>query len=144
MFLGKETLIEIVPSLMNTSEKALNYYDSTGRNCLAQNEFQLKNFNYNNGFHYGMYNCIYESILESTIEQCHCKPNFANFQLKPPHENVPHCKGKSLWCYKKLRGNQTRFEGIGTDGSQQLCMSSCEEFTFKGQLISKHFLPLFI
>ena len=51
MFLGKETLIEIVPSLMNTSEKAMNYYDPKGRNCLAQNEFQLKNFNFNNGFH---------------------------------------------------------------------------------------------
>ena len=72
IFQGQESLIAIEPKLMNTTEDAMLYFQPSKRKCYGKNEFILRHFNTDYGWRYSMYNCMYESLLQSALKKCSC------------------------------------------------------------------------
>ena len=106
IFQGQESLIAIEPKLMNTTEDAMQYFQPSKRKCYGKDEFILRHFNTDYGWRYSMYNCMYESLLQSALKNCSCIPYFAKEKF-PARNNYTHfgvCEGISLSCYQKLRG----------------------------------------
>ena len=85
----------MVPTILSTTDEALQFKPED-RNCYTSEEVDLKYFRRSKGYKYSMQNCLYESVLESILDQCSCIPNFMSFKL----ENITYsvCRGTDLDC----------------------------------------------
>ena len=88
---------------MNTTERAISRFsDPVKRNCYTDDEFELSHYSRENGYRYSMNNCMYESLMQKTLFQCNCTPQFyltSGTQL--PLAEM--CTGESLGCYYKVK-----------------------------------------
>jgi hypothetical protein len=91
---GTETLTAMTHTVIKTSVNALRL-SPVQRNCYTDSEFPFKYIPRDMGFRYSMKNCLYESVLEKTIEICKCLPDFLNFQINLIYSI---CSGDDLTC----------------------------------------------
>ena len=129
---GSETLLAIMPTILNTSQEAMDRFTPEERNCYADEEFRFKYLKYEYGFRYSMLNCLYESVLEQILKDCSCIPNFANFGLDDT-DDIDVCRGKELDCaIDKMNnfGNEEMHltEAINTQNNNisMICRERCE------------------
>ena len=95
---GRESLITMTQTILNTTETVINRFTPKERDCYTDEEFKFERLKYKYGFRYSMPNCLYASVLESIIEHCQCQPNFAfYFNL-----DLPWCKGKR-YTFQKVK-----------------------------------------
>ena len=125
---GSETLIAMVPTILSTTDEALQFKPED-RNCYTSEEVDLKYFRRSKGYKYSMQNCLYESVLESILDQCSCIPNFMSFKL----ENITYsvCRGTDLDCaLEKIQnmGNEklNLTTAMDTNDNSIKCLQNCE------------------
>ena len=97
-----ETLIAIKPSLLNTTEQAISRFTNPLiRNCYTDDEFKFKYLNKQLGYRYSMKNCIYESLVQQSLQDCDCIPHFVSMEgEKPAWFNFSDlCFGHKLGCF---------------------------------------------
>ena len=131
---GTETLAAMTLTVLNTTEEALTAFDPIKRDCYTETEFHLKYMNWAEGFRYSMQNCLYESVLEHTIDHCKCIPSLVNFKLNITKPTLTLCQGKDLTCAKEWMNNfgnpNTRIDGVCYD----LTIANTIETTLKGNI----------
>ena len=125
---GSETLIAMIPTILSTTPAALQFTPED-RNCYSSDELDLKYFSWNQGFKYSMQNCLYESLLESILDECMCIPNFMSFTSDDLHHSV--CRGTNLDCaLDKIQnmGNEklNLTIALDKDDNPRKCLQNCE------------------
>ena len=125
---GSETLIAMIPTILNTTEEALQF-SPLDRNCYRSDEIDLKYFRRAKGYLYSMQNCLYESVLERILDECMCIPNFMSFTLDGVNYSV--CRGTRLDCALELIQNMGNEElnltmALDTDNNPRKCLQNCE------------------
>jgi len=93
-FTGSDILASMSPSIINTSDSALNRFSPADRDCYTDEEFLLPNLLWEGGFRYSVKNCLYESVIQHIITNCSCFPAFVEYNIK----NIPYCSGTKLKC----------------------------------------------
>ena len=90
------------PIIINTTEDAMRF-EPQNRQCYREDEF---NFNYlpDTDFRYQMSNCLFEALVQKTIDECNCIPlalgsNGFNLSM---NSNISYCYGKSHTCEKDI------------------------------------------
>ena len=128
---GTETLIALVPSVINTTQEAIDRFTPEQRNCYTDEEFRLKYFKYEMGFRYSMGNCLYESLLENILSNCNCIPNFVNMGIDIPYNDIDVCRGNKLEC---AINNMNNFgnddmglnKAFDTNNKSMTCFTRCD------------------
>ena len=91
---GRETLITMAQTILNATEAVINRFTPKDRDCYTDEEFKFELLKYEYGFRYSMPNCLYASVLERIIKNCHCEPYFADFgNIDMGIRDLPWCKG---------------------------------------------------
>ena len=94
---GKENSIALVPSILNTTERAMSSLTPEERDCYTDQEFQFKDLRPKNGYRYHIKTCMYQALITKVVDNCGCKPGFIHTSMK----TTPYCQGESLGiCYK--------------------------------------------
>ena len=118
----------MIPTILSTTPAALQFTPED-RNCYSSDELDLKYFSWNQGFKYSMQNCLYESLLESILDECMCIPNFMSFTSDDLHHSV--CRGTNLDCaLDKIQnmGNEklNLTIALDKDDNPRKCLQNCE------------------
>ena len=127
---GSETLVAMTPTILNTTQEAMERFRPKDRNCYTDEEFKFKHLKYDKGFRYSMRNCLYESALEVILSNCSCIPNFASFKLDVPDE-LDVCRGNELDCAIHMINNLGN-ENMGLNqamndkNKSMTCLQRCE------------------
>ena len=126
---GALTEVAIIPTIMNTTEAAIDKFDPKVRNCYTPDEVQLEYFP---PLSYSMQNCLYEAVFQKVLEKCHCISHVKYDLVKKKNPELSICKGsKQLSCEKSFLNN------LGDDklgmnyildenGNEQQCLQKCE------------------
>ena len=72
---GTENQIALTPTLMATTQSALENFSPPERDCYAENEISLKYLPRSHGYRYNINNCLFESTYESILKECNCFPS---------------------------------------------------------------------
>ena len=105
-FLGTETLAAIIPSVINTTVNALSRFLPNRRKCYRDNEFDLPNLRYSDGYRYSHTNCLYQAVIEKIMKNCSCRPSFTKHR---EGTDIGLCRGKQLNCalwWLSMMGNE--------------------------------------
>jgi hypothetical protein len=122
-------LAAIIPSVINTSVSALSRFQPQRRRCYQDNEFDLLNLRYSDGYRYSHINCLYQAVIEKIIQNCSCLPSFAKGRAK---EKIGLCHGRELACALKwvnLMGNEVGpdlTKTCSTKNVEMKCYQRCE------------------
>ena len=128
-FIGTETLAAIIPSLIYTTDDAIDRFHPENRKCYQDSEFDLPNLRYADGYRYSHNNCLYQAVIENTIKNCSCLPSFAQGRRK---EDIELCRGKKLNCALKWinqLGNEEKpdlTKTRSTKNEELKCYQRCE------------------
>jgi hypothetical protein len=76
--IGTETLVALIPSVINTTKNTMARYQPDKRKCYEDAEFDLPNLRYDDGYRYSHTNCLYQAVIDYIVENCTCLPAFAN------------------------------------------------------------------
>ena len=108
---GTETLTALVPSVLNTTERALNHFTPQDRDCYMDSEFEFRYLRRTYGFRYDMNNCLYEAVMERIVKNCSCVPHFANFKvgirLSSGVISFEYARLRSMYVFCTRRGHAT-------------------------------------
>ena len=98
---GADVQIAVTPKIIDIDPSAI-HFDPINRECYLEEEF---GFNYlpDYDFRYRMSNCLFEALVEQTVEQCGCYPlalGSLTFNM-----NTTDCYGTYINCEKLIFGN---------------------------------------
>lgn len=65
---GTENQIAITPTLLATTENAMNRFSPEQRDCYSESEIELKYLPGAHGYRYEMTNCLFEATFEHILE----------------------------------------------------------------------------
>ena len=71
---GTENQIAVTPTLISTSQNAMERFTPAERDCYSEDEISLKYLPRDHGYRYEMSNCLFESAFENIIRKCKCVP----------------------------------------------------------------------
>ena len=104
---GTDVQVAIIPTIIDTDEEAFTYFDPPKRECYNESEFQF-DFLPNTNFQYQMSNCLFEALVERTIEDCSCQPLVIS-SLKL-NLSIPSCFGTKISCEKNIFSKFLRYK----------------------------------
>ncbi len=61
--IGTETLVALIPSVINTTKNTMARYQPDKRKCYEDAEFDLPNLRYDDGYRYSHTNCLYQGPM---------------------------------------------------------------------------------
>eukprot|EP00093_Oithona_nana_P007838 07838.XXX_67826_65125_1 [CDS] Oithona nana genome sequencing. len=123
---GTENQIAITPTLLATTENAMNRFSPEQRDCYSESEIELKYLPGAHGYRYEMTNCLFEATFEHILEQCKCFPNFHSTN-DPKAGNYSACVGPELTCVNELMNRLGQIDHVDYNGKSVKCRSNCED-----------------
>ena len=72
---GTETQINLKPTIISTTDNAIQQFTPSERNCYTDGEANLTHLRYDEGFRYEMNNCLIDEKIADIIWNCKCNPN---------------------------------------------------------------------
>ena len=141
---GTETQISVTPSLITTTENAIMRFTSEERDCYVDDEISLKYLRKEDGYRYGMDNCLFTSALEQILNTCKCYPGY-NYNLIPKKSNklsmsISQCIGSNLTCMNDILHSEDGKKYVDANGRKMKCRSRCEDQVNK-LFVSRSYYP---
>ena len=100
---GTDIRIAISPTIITADKDRIERFDPINRTCYFENEFHFQ-YLPDDDFQYQMSNCLFEALMQKTIQECECHPlpvGSLKFDL-----SQRSCYGKKRSCeIKKLSKN---------------------------------------
>ena len=95
---GTDVRIAISPTIIS-AKNSIKRFDPMNRQCYFKDEFDFQ-FLPDGEFGYEMSNCLYEALMQRTIDVCECHPlSVGSFQF---NLSIHSCYGKKLTCEKNF------------------------------------------
>ena len=87
---GTETLVAVKPTIINTTQSAVDDFIPEERSCYTNDEFNPVSLRKSYGYMYHIQNCLYDSVIQIITQVCRCQPTFAS------KAKLPVCRGELL------------------------------------------------
>ena len=128
---GTENEIAVTPALTTTTKSAISRLTSEERDCYTEDEISLKYLPVEDGFRYGMDNCLFIAAFEQILEECKCYPGFNGNLISSKSSdfefNISPCIGKNLTCMNDILYRVGSNQYVDANGRKMKCRSSCED-----------------
>ena len=101
-------MVALIPSVINTTKNTLSRFQPEKRKCYQDEEFDLPNLRYDEGYRYSHTNCLYQAVIDKISENCSCMPVFASGRYD---DDIQMCRGENLDCalyWINLMGNEEK------------------------------------
>ena len=109
--------IAVTPTLVSTSENAIERFTPVERNCYEEGELYLAHLTDSMGYRYDMKNCLFQSTIEMVIAECGCIPAF---HMISDHEM---CYGQGIICMNAILLQIGLYDTV----NDSVCLASCED-----------------
>ena len=77
---GTVTQINISPTLIETSTEAIRTFEPEKRQCYSKSDnITFQYFHYDQGYEYGLSNCLLHQLILRTLANCNCYPKYFSF-----------------------------------------------------------------
>ena len=132
---GTENQIAVTPSIITTAENAIHRLTPAERDCYTESEISLKYLPLEDGYRYGMDNCLFISAFERILEDCNCYPGY-NHNLIPGKSmayelKIGPCRGQNLTCMNDKLLKIGKYRYVNANGEKMRCRASCKDQTNK-------------
>ena len=104
---GADVQIAVNPTIIDIEETAKKRFQPLERECYTQEEFKFTHLP-EEDFKYQMSNCLFEALVERTIEDCSCQPLVIS-SLKL-NLSIPSCFGTKISCEKNIFSKFLRYK----------------------------------
>ena len=118
---GKQVLVAVKASVIETSKKIRQRFDYNGTKCHFDDEVELDHFP-RETFRYSMNNCMLESFVQKVEELCNCSHLVA--ETKP----LKGCTGDGMTCIDDNDIGQEN--GIKSQGQYIPCLANCNDIEY--------------
>ncbi len=93
---GSVFQVAVTPTLMSTTEQAIDRFKPLERGCYVEGELPLE-YLPSKFYRYEMSNCLFEAAYEKILQECNCTPSFHQLAYK-----MGICTGPGLTCMNKI------------------------------------------
>ena len=91
--MGSETQINVKPSIVYTTQSAIETFSPDERDCYADGEVSMNYLDYYRGFRYQINNCLIDEGIRDIIWNCRCLPQFFEGKDDPTAAFLQVCAG---------------------------------------------------
>ena len=91
--MGSETQINVKPSIVYTTQSAIETFSPDERDCYADGEVNMNYLDYYRGFRYQINNCLIDEGIREIIWNCRCLPQFFEGYDDPTAAFLQVCTG---------------------------------------------------
>ena len=127
---GSRNQIEIKPTLISTSQNAIERFAPKDRDCYTDQEVHLKYLPKNYGYRYAMHNCYFQSTLEMIMTTCQCFPTFHPIVKEVSEEKFNDCTTQNSYkCANQILHQFGQHNYIHFNEEKMKCLPSCEDQT---------------
>ena len=97
--MGSETQINVKPSIVYTTQSAIETFSPDERDCYADGEVNMNYLDHHRGFRYQINNCLIDEGIRDIIWNCRCLPQFFEGYDDPTAAFLKVCTGDLFLLY---------------------------------------------